>query len=187
MRQFLSYALVTFGLVFGVMAKAGATSFLVVDHDRLMAEAQAAEKVRRDIESKRQNFQAELDAHEKSLRQEEEVLKGQETTLDEKEFTKRRLDFTKRVNMVHEKVSQRRQELEQGIQDARLQLVEKITEIVGQIAKEQRADVVLPKAGLVFSRPSLDVTDEVLKRLNALLPEVKIVYKKHEEPQQNKE
>ncbi|MCA0369900.1 MAG: OmpH family outer membrane protein [Proteobacteria bacterium] len=159
----------------------GASSFLVVDHDRMMAESQAAEKVKREIEEKRKQFQAELDNFEKGLRQEEESLKAQETQLSEQVFTQKRLAFSGRVNMVHEKVSQRRAELEQAIQEARVQIVDKISDIVAQIAKEQRADVVLPKAGLVFSRPSLDVTDEALKRLNTQLPEVKITFKKQTE------
>lgn len=158
-------------------------TFLVVDHDRLMAESTAAEKVRKDIEKKRQSFQDELAGHEQGLRQEAEDLKRDQSTLSEDAFTQKRLAFEKKVSKVHEKVADRRAQLEQAIQDARVAIIEKISDIVEKVCQERSVDAVMPKAGLVYSRDALEVTTEVLSRLNAQLPEVKINFKKTKQEQ----
>lgn len=156
-------------------------TFLVVDHDRLMAESTAAEKVRKDIEKKRQSFQDELAKHEQDLRQEADDLKHTQGTLSEDAFTQKRMAFEKKVSKIHEKVADRRAQLEQAIQDARIVIIEKISSIVEQLCKERGIDAVVPKAGLVYARDRLEVTTEVLNRLNAQLPEVKIHFKKNKQ------
>lgn len=171
-------------------AQESGRTFLVVDHDRLMAESTAAEKVRKDIEKKRQSFQDELAKHEQDLRQEAEDLKRDQGSLSEDAFTQKRMTFEKKVSKIHEKVADRRAQLEQAIQDARIAIIEKISGIVEQLCKERSVDAVMPKAGLVYARDALEVTTEVLNRLNTQLPEVKINFKKNkqeQEPGQNKE
>ncbi len=153
-------------------------NFYVVDHDRLMNESVAAQKVRADIEKKRQAFQAELDQQERLLRQEEEDLTKRERELTEQEFSKRRMEFTKKVSKVHEKVAERRAQLEHAIQEARTQIIDEIADIVAELCEQRGVQAVFPKAAVVYAKASLDVTEEVLKRLNTQLSEVKINFTK---------
>lgn len=153
-------------------------NFYVVDHDRLMNESVAAQKVRADIEKKRQAFQAELDQQERLLRQEEEDLTKRERELTEQEFSKRRMEFTKKVSKVHEKVAERRAQLEHAIQEARTQIIDEIADIVAEFCEKRGVQAVFPKAAVVYAKASLDVTEEVLKRLNTQLPEVHINFNK---------
>ncbi|MFN7365100.1 MAG: OmpH family outer membrane protein [Alphaproteobacteria bacterium] len=150
----------------------------MVDHDRLMNESVAAQKVRSDIEKKRQAFQAELDQQERLLRQEEEDLTKRERELTEQEFSKRRMEFTKKVSKIHEKVAERRAQLEHAIQEARTQIIDEIADIVAELCEKRGVQAVFPKAAVVYAKSNLDVTEEVLKRLNAQLSEVKINFTK---------
>ena len=144
----------------------------VVDHDRIMYEADAAKKSREEIEKRRLEFQEEIDRHEKELRVQEDALKKAEKSLSAKEFDQKRSDFSTKVAKVHEKVAGRRVELEHLFNDARSQLMDFIVKIVTALAHEKRLSAVFPKGALIYVNDELDMTQEVLKRINEQLPQI---------------
>ena len=51
---------------------------------------------------------------------------------------------------------------------------ETVAEISREIAEERNLDLLLAKVTIVLVRPSLEVTDEALRRLNQRLPKVEL-------------
>lgn len=149
--------------------------FVVIDQEHILFECQAAQKARSFIESQRLSFQSEIDEQERKLRLEEETLEKEQRDLSEKEFLVKRQAFENRVAEVHKKVALRRSQLEKVFNKARETILLNMNEIVSRLSKERGASIVLPKGVVLYAGPGLDMTPEVLDKLNQLLPEVDVL------------
>tara|TARA_A100000171_G_C2134671_1_gene149337 strand:+ start:2324 stop:2833 length:510 start_codon:yes stop_codon:yes gene_type:complete len=145
---------------------------VILDQEHVLYECKAAQETRAQIESQRLAFQTEIDKHEKELRQEEEILKQLEASLSEKEFLKRRNAFDHRVADIHKKVALRRSQLERAFNKAREEIMNKINEIVARLSNEKKYALVMQKGAVIYSRKPLDITQDVLRELDNLLPTV---------------
>lgn len=158
-----------------------AFSCAVLDQERVLFESQAAQDVRAQIESQRAAFQKEIDQQEKALRQEEDALKTAQPTLSEEAFLERRTAFETRVGEVHKKVALRRAQLEHAFHKAREEIVGAMNKIVAQLSQETGTTLVLPKGAVLYALDSLDITQEVLSKLNHTLPTIKIEHMTQED------
>ena len=51
-----------------------------------------------------------------------------------------------------------------------------LAEVISSIVAKENASVVIPKAQLLFSSPSLDITSQVLDALNKKLPTIAVKF-----------
>jgi len=75
-------------------------------------------------------------------------------------------------------VQDRRGKLETAFNNAMQQVETVIVQIVDQIAKESSATLVVNKGATIYSTADLDITQEVVRRLNARLPSVTVALPK---------
>ena len=68
----------------------------------------------------------------------------------------------------------RKRELDQAYRDGMKEVRRAIAVIITELAKEKSFNLVLPHARVIFLYNDLNITDEVLSRINARLPSVKV-------------
>ena len=146
----------------------------VLDQEYILFECQAAQEARSLIESQRVTFQSEIDQQEKELRRDEVALQKAQETLSEEDFLKNRSIFENRVGEVHKKVALRRSHLEQSFNKAREMIIAKMNEIITRLSQEKEFSLVFPKGAVLYAKQRLDITKDVLRELNRLLPRVEI-------------
>ena len=71
-------------------------------------------------------------------------------------------------------VQERRRQLDQAKALALNEVRSAVIEIVGELADIRGFNLVLPTSGLLLFSPQIDLTEEVLRRLDARLPNVKV-------------
>lgn len=150
----------------------------VVDVQRILQESTAAKSVQTAIEAQRDAYQKEISALEGKLRSAEQDLVKQKTVLSPDAFNKRQTDFQKQVADLQRTVQTRKRALDQALDNAMVQVQKAMVDIVGEVAMEKGANMVLARHQFIIHATVYDQTDTVLKRLNERLPKVEVVVPK---------
>ena len=154
--------------------KLPATVAAVIDYQRILRDAAAAKSIRQQIEARRQSYQEEISKEEKRLHEADKAFAKQRSVLSNEAFAEKRRAFEQEVAEVQRLVQDRRRELD-GMAAAALNKVkEALIEIVTSIAEERGFNLVLPSSEVLFFARSLDLTEEVLTKLDARLPQVQL-------------
>ena len=94
--------------------------------------------------------------------------------LSNEAFAEKRRAFEQEVAEVQRLVQERRRELDSMAAAALNEVKEALIEIVTSIAEERGFNLVLPSSEVLFFSRSLDLTEEVLAKLDARLPQVQL-------------
>lgn len=163
----------------------------IVDVQRILQESLAAQSVRNQLEAQRSRFQSQISEEEKNLRAMEDELKQNHDKMAADSFGAREQKLREKFTTVERDVQARRRALDQAFNDSMGIVRTNLLEVVQTIAKERTANLVLLKQQVLWHDATLDITDDVLTRLNTRLPKVEVTIKqesgKQEDSDQGKE
>jgi Skp family chaperone for outer membrane proteins len=145
-----------------------------IDHDRVIISSKAFEKARSIIEERRLSYQNYLMKKEKELRALEAELHQKEGQIPEKDFLELRQDFERKVDETQKLAAEQRRQLDDVLYTFRSKVVDKAMEIIKLLCEERKIIMVVPKSQIIYAVDSLEMTDEVLKRLDEQLPHQEI-------------
>ncbi|TDU31219.1 periplasmic chaperone for outer membrane proteins Skp [Panacagrimonas perspica] len=97
----------------------------------------------------------------KKFQREGDVMSSDARAKTEKDLQTRKIDFEYKQRQLQEDAQKRERELYDKVMNS-------IKAVVIEVAKEQSADIVLQDP--VYAAPGIDVTDQVIKRLQAASP-----------------
>lgn len=146
----------------------------VIDYQRILRDAAAARSIREQIEARRQGYQEEISKEEQRLHEADKAFAKQRSVLTPEAFAEKRRDFEQEVAEVQRLVQERRRELDRMSAAALNEVKEALIEIVTSIAEERGFNLVLPSSEVLFFSRRIDLTEEVLAKLDARLPEVRL-------------
>ena len=146
----------------------------VIDMKTVRQQSTALTGIRSQISAYRETFQKEVQAEEESLRAANQELARQRSILGAEAFAEERRKFEERLTEVQRKVQKRRQDLELAREQAAAKVQSHLNEIITAIANERGIGLIFPRAQTVLAIKSLEITDDVLSRLNASLPSIDV-------------
>jgi len=156
------------GLLLAAMAQgahAQETRLAFINSQRITSESGPAKAATAKLEaefSKRQKDLTDLQASLKSLSEKFErdapTMTESQRTSKQKEFVEQNRDFQRKKREFDEDLNGRRNEELQSV-------YEKATKAIKQLAETEKYDLVLQEA--VYFNPKIDITDKVIKILNA--------------------
>lgn len=147
----------------------------VIDGQRVNREAAALKSARQQLEQYRFNFQSEIAKEEEKLRTEEQELARQRSVVTPEVFEQRRQAFQAKVIDLQKRIQERSQSLEKMLNGVREQVTVQVIEILKELSRERGFNMVLDRAQVqIFIGDSIDITPEVLKRIDQRLPTVKV-------------
>jgi outer membrane protein len=146
----------------------------VIDYQRVMREARAAESIRSQIEARRLRYQSEIAEQEHRLVEADRELARQRNILSVEAFNERRKAFEEDVAEVQRMLQTRRQQLDDVAAMAMSEVREAVIQVVGELAEQRGFNLVLPSANVLLFSPQIEITDEVLGKLDARLPDVQV-------------
>ena len=174
MAAFLA-AMVTTSAPADVFAQATPSARIaILEVQRVMRDSAAATDIKVQVDQRRRFYRNEFTKQEQEIREAEQELSRQATILAPEALAQKRREFEARVAEVQTGVQARKHELEQAYAYGRKEIQRALTLILAELAKERGFNLVLPQGQIVFAEISLNITDEVLRRLNARLPTVKV-------------
>lgn len=148
------------------VAAPGLAGIAVVDMNKVLQVSEAAKDARNQLEAKRKEYQDQITSQETSLRSSEQELIKNKSSLSEEEFNKKRAALEEKIVSAQKLVQEHKKSLDTGFNNSLNALQNEIAGIVGDIAKERKLSLVLSNEGIILGERSLDITDEVLSRLN---------------------
>lgn len=175
------------GLVFSAPARAAdarlpAPIIAIVDVQRILQESLASKSVQKQLEAQRSKFQSEIEVEENGLRQAEQALVKERDKLAPQAYTQREQQLRQRFAAVETHVQARRKQLDQSFTDSMNAVRTALLDVVDKVAHERGANLVIVKQQTLWTDQPIDITDEVLKRLDQKLPQVPVA-----SPQESKQ
>ncbi|MCE3233193.1 MAG: outer membrane protein [Rickettsiaceae bacterium] len=155
-------------------AKEGSNDIAVVDIQRVLQDANAAKDIRDQIKVLRDKYQADISKEEEDLRKAEQKLTEQKSILSQDAFKDKREEFKNKLNKAQRDVQEKRTQLDASLNDSIGQVQKVVFDIISEIAKEKGFKLAVPTSQILYSEDSMNITDEVLQRLNKKLPTVKV-------------
>lgn len=171
------FALLFVALVFispDAFAQSGSNAIAVVDVKWLSSESEAAKHIRDQVKEHREALQVEFADHEKALRSAEQTLIEEKQTLSSEEFSKKKKAFEEQFLDTRKLVQTKRTALDKAYTKALAVLRKEILEIVASIADEKNYQAVLARSSVVIAQKDIDITEEVMKRLNNKIKKIKL-------------
>ena len=149
----------------------------VLDVQQVLRRAVAAKRIRKVMEARRKIFEEEISEERLQLQGEENQFRKQSTILSPEAMNNKRRVLESKDSDLRRKAEQKRGILNRAFNGATRELRQEIAKVLADLMKERNITITLArKAVLVFDQ-RLSVTEEVLKRLNKNLPNVKIDFK----------
>ena len=138
----------------------------LIDLEGVLRASKGTAKVRELLDNQRLLFQQEFSEREAALQERERELTSQRELLSEDAFAEKLSQFEADVATIQKEIQYRREAIDVAFQDAQSNLRRIALEIVTEVAGEKRLDLVLVKDSVLIFRPTLNISDEVLQRLD---------------------
>lgn len=146
----------------------------VVNIQEIMHSSTAAKSVKEQLDAKRKSFQTEMSRKEAELQKEDQALGQQRSLLSPEAFDKKLKEFKAKANGAQKEVQTKGGELDSAVSASLNQIQKAIGEIVDDLAKQRGYTLVETTSQLLYADPKLDITQDVLTRLNKKLPKVSV-------------
>lgn len=146
----------------------------LIDIQLLLRESLAGKDIQRQVDTMRDEFRAQVTKRESDLRSEEQELSRQRAILSPEAFEEKRLEFERKVTEFQKEVQERSSQLEIAVSKARNEILRALVPIYQQVLDERKATMLVDKSQIVLPAPGLDVTTEVIEKLDQKLPGVKV-------------
>lgn len=170
------FCLVVLTLIFGGF-EAKANEVAVINLEEIVNNSTAMNKVKKKLETKKSDMEKKLKIEEKGLTDEKTALESQLKMLSQDIAQEKILAFQDKVNTFQGKVKDSESELQKTYMDSYVTVVNTIKDIIVEMKNEKDSkytfNVVLPKASTLYNNTDVDISAEVLNRLNKKLKEIK--------------
>jgi len=147
---------------------------VTVDVQQILRDSLVAKDVQAQMDQRTERYTKEVTDQENELQSTQEELEKERSTLAPDAFNTKMRDFQRRYDSLDNRVQATRQALQQSYNDAMTKVENTALQIISDIAGERKANLVVAKAAVLFEAPELDITQEVIKRLDVRLPQVQL-------------
>ncbi len=147
---------------------------LVINRAQLLNESEAGKNIATQANTLRETIAKELEDEFQSIKSEEEQLIAQQSLLAPEVLQERaqKLQLRRQKFQVTQQVKNR--EYQASIAQATGEIGKVLEPILTEMITERSATILIDRAELIFATPEIDVTAEVMKRLNDKLTEVEL-------------
>lgn len=148
-----------------------ASPVLTVDQERLFAESAWGKRAAQALEQEGQKIVTENKRIEKQMSDSEAELTALRDTLSPAEFRKRAEAFDTRAMEVRRERAEVVQELNSQPQEERAAFLQAALPIMGEVMQRRKAVVVLDRRTVFVSLEAIDITNELIKEIDARIGE----------------
>jgi outer membrane protein len=146
----------------------------VMDSQQILRDAKAGQSVAQQIKAYADTFQGVVKREEESLRQRQQELRKQSAILAPEVLEQKRQDLQKSFNDAQRMIQDRRVGIDKTRQEALEVIKQQILEIIEELQSERKFNLVLDRSAYSWRSPELDITQDIVGRLDKRLPSVKV-------------
>ncbi len=152
-----------------------AEDILFINLQYIVGQSKAGSSLREKSEELNSEIIKLRDEITKSLQEKGKKLEDERTLLSPEVFQERADELRKEAEEKQNELNVRLQKIQQAIQRASNSIDSVISPILTEIVNEKGAKMLLERQTLLFADPKLDVSAEVIKKLNRRLPKIDVI------------
>lgn len=152
-------------------------SVMIVDFAGIMREASAMQDARKQIRDRQVAYQQEIETREQALREKKNNSLSNVHFWPLTFFRASKKQFQQKVADFQKFAQARSRVLDQALAEAQSRFSQALNEIIGSIAEERGANLVLHRGQAVLFATSMDASKEVFERVNAEIPTITVEFK----------
>ena len=140
-----------------------------VDLMRAVSETEDGRKAKASLKKIFDQKQKELDEQQDDLRKAKEDLDKKRTLLSAETLRQKETELQQKLEKVQQTYLRHNQDLQGKEQEATQKIFERMQKIIARISSSENFTMVFDKngAGVVFAKPHLDLTNELIRRYNS--------------------
>jgi len=138
-----------------------------VDMQRALNETEDGRKAKAQLKKVFDQKQKELDEQQEDLKKAIEDLDKKRTLLPADKVREKEAELQGRMQKVQQTYLRHQQDLQAKEQEATAKIFERMNRIIAKIASAENFSMVFDRAGIVFAKPHLDMTNELIRRYNS--------------------
>ncbi|MGB5832168.1 MAG: OmpH family outer membrane protein [Thiohalocapsa sp.] len=168
MQRIFSY-LLAFGVAAGVTLDASAQGVGIVNMERVLQESDTGKAVQALLEERFGEQQQLFAEREREIRQLQAALERDKPLMSKAQVEKKEADIKSRIEAFEKDFGAVQKEVMEAQQAEGQKILGPATEAVTKVAKEKKLGAVFEasRAGLLYLGDSADITEDVIKTLNA--------------------
>ena len=146
----------------------------IFSRDMALSTSQAGVSVAQQLQQLQQTAAAPLNAERQAIAQADQALGAEKSKLAPAKFQERAAALQQRAQAYESTVQTRNGQLEQTRDKATTQIAQAITPILVATITAHQCSLVVERGGVIGANPAMDLTPEVIQKLNAALPTVAV-------------
>ena len=150
------------------------TSIAIVDLNMILTDSKAAKNATEQFEAIQKSTEDEIVASDKEMLDERNRLIEQQSVIAPEAFELKAKDFEKKLQNYNTEKQAKLRKLEGVLQKARNEILENVKPILEELSQELGVTVILEKNSVLLSANNMDITNDIVKKLNKKLPKIKV-------------
>ena len=150
------------------------TSIAIVDLNLILSDSKAAKNATKQFDEIQKDNEDEIIESKKKMLEERNKLIEQQSVIAPEAFELKAKDYEKKLQNYQVEKQNKLRKLEGVLQKARNEILESVKPILEELSKELGVTVILEKNSVLLSATNMDITENVIKKLNKELPKIKV-------------
>ena len=171
--KFITYILILFIPSFS-FAEYPNTSIGVIDINKILAESDAAVMASKQIEEIAIEIENEIKNSDEEIIKEQNLLIESQAIMAPEAFESKRNEYEIKVQNYNNERQSKLLKIDELIAVSRNNVLNALKPILEEISNEKGITILLEKGSVMLNADKMDITDEVLKKLNKEFPELKV-------------
>jgi outer membrane protein len=138
-----------------------------VDLQRALNETEDGRKAKANLKKIFDQKQKELDEQQEEVKKGIEDLDKKRTLLPPDKVREKEAELQARLQKVQQTYMRHQQDLSSKEQEATAKIFERMNRIIAKIAVAENFSMIFDRQGVVFAKPHLDLTNDLIRRYNA--------------------
>ncbi len=150
------------------------TSIGVLDLNLVLIDAKAAVKAAEEIDKIAKDIESEIRVSDENMVSEQNKLIEAQSIMAPEAFEKKRLEYEKRIQNYNISRQEKLISIEKLIEKSRSDILENLKPILEEVSEKKGITILLEKGTVLLNAETMDITEEVIKKLNKALPEINV-------------
>ena len=160
------------------VAAADEVAVLILDTQVVMEKSKAIESIRTQLNAKAEDFKNDSTKKEAYFKKKFDELESKKSALSKDAYDKKAQELNNEFNEAQKKVQKDRASLDKAYADAMQIFEENLKSVIKEKAKEKTGKkiVVLPEMQTLYSDDSLNITADVVEKLNKKISTIDVKF-----------
>ena len=146
----------------------------VVNADTIVQDSKAGKSLKTQADQQQKAIKADYDKQQKLFDDAARKLAAQKDTLSAEDLRNKKEDLAQQAAQATKALNDRQRVLDRSVAKSQEQIVQALVDAVKDVAKAHGLTLVISKSVTPYLDPSYDISQEVMQKVNAKLPSVKL-------------